>query len=173
MFVDESGFLLQPLRRNTWAPRGQTPVQDVWARHQRLSAIGAVSLAPWALRIGWYFQVLSHNVKTDDLVAFLRQLHRQVRRKLIVVLDRYQVHRAAIKRLQQGCAWLDVEWLPAYAPELNPVEYAWNHTKYTDLANFIPEDIPHLRSAVLQSFADQRRDSWLKHSYFRSAHLLV
>ena len=174
MFFDESGFLLQPLRRNTWAPRGHTPIHDAWARHNRLSAIGAISLAPWALRIGWYFQVLSHNVKTEDMVAFIKQLHRQLGRGLIIVIDRYQVHRAAVKRLEQeGCGWLHVEWLPPYAPELNPVEYAWNHTKYTDLANFIPDDIDHLRRAVSASFAVQRHDSWLKHSYFRSAHLSV
>ena len=174
MFFDESGFLLQPLRRNTWAPRGHTPIHDAWASHSRLSVIGAISLAPWALRIGWYFQVLAHNVKTDDMVAFIKQLHRQLRREVIVVLDRYQVHRAAVKHLEQeGCAWLHVEWLPPYAPELNPVEFAWNHTKYTDLANFIPDDVDHLHRAILQSFEDQRHDSWLKHSYFRSAHLPV
>ena len=33
---------------------------------------------------------------------------------------------------------LDVEWLPAYAPDLNPVEQVWNRCKYTDLANHIP-----------------------------------
>jgi transposase len=174
VFLDESGFLLQPLRRNTWAPRGHTPIHDAWARHTRLSAIGAVSLAPWALRIGWYFQVLSHNVKTDDMVAFIKQLHRQLGRDLIVVMDRYQVHRAAANRLkQQDCTWLRVEWLPPYAPELNPAEYAWNHTKYTDLANYVPDDIGQLRRAVLNSFEDQRHDSRLKHSYFRSAHLPV
>ena len=32
-----------------------------------------------------------------------------------------------------------VEWLPAYAPDLNPVEPAWSHTKYGDLANYVPE----------------------------------
>ena len=27
---------------------------------------------------------------------------------------------------------LTIEWLPAYAPELNPTEQVWNHTKYGD-----------------------------------------
>jgi transposase len=174
VFLDESGFQLQPLRRRTWAPRGQTPVLRVWDRRDRISAIAAVSLAPRNLRIGLYFQLLSHNVRTDDGVAFIRTLRRQLRRPLLLVLDRYSVHRAAVQRLQaEGATWLRVEWLPAYAPELDPVEYVWNHTKYTDLANFAPDDVATLDSAIRQSLHAQRRDSWLKHSYFRSAKLAV
>ena len=40
VFLDESGFMLQPLRRRTWAPRGQTPVQYAWDRHDRFSVLG-------------------------------------------------------------------------------------------------------------------------------------
>jgi transposase len=174
VLIDESGFMLQPVRRNTWAPSGQTPVQNAWDRRDRLSAIGALTLAPHVLRVGWYFQLLSRNVKADDIVAFLKQLHRHLGRDLIVVMDRWQVHRSAARRLEKTeCKWFKVEWLPPYAPELNPVEFAWNHTKYTDLANFIPDDLEHLRTAVLDSFVDQHDDAWLKHSYFRSAHLDV
>lgn len=105
--------------------------------------MGALTLAPWALRIGLYFQLLEHNIKADDVVRFLRQLHRQLRRKLIVVWDRWNVHRSAARKLS-GCSWIEFEWLPAYAPELDPVEAVWNHTKYSDLANFIPDDVDDL-----------------------------
>ncbi len=44
--------------------------------------------------------------------------------------------------------WFDFEPLPAYAPELNPVEFVWNHTKYAKLANYIPEDIIDLKTEV-------------------------
>ena len=37
--------------------------------------------------------------------------------------------------------WLHVEWLPAYAPDLNPVEAMWSCTKYGDLANYTPDDL--------------------------------
>lgn len=174
MFLDESGFLLQPVRRRTWAPRGQTPIQRAWDRHDRLSGIAALSLAPHNLRIGLYFQLLEHNVRTDDFVAFVKQLHRQLRRDLILVMDRYSVHRSGVRRLEEaGCRWLSVEWLPPYAPELNPVEFVWNHTKYSDLANFVPDDVEQLHEAVLESIDDQQQDAWLKRSFFRSAGLLV
>jgi transposase len=44
--------------------------------------------------------------------------------------------------------WLQVEWLPPYAPELNPVEYLWSHLNATYLANFAPDDLVQLEVQV-------------------------
>jgi transposase len=171
VFLDESGFMLQPLRRRTWAPRGQTPIQYSWDRHDRWSVLGALSLAPWALRIGIYFRLHDHNIVASDVVEFVKQLHRQIGRRLIVVWDRWNVHRSAAKRLARH-RWLQIEYLPAYAPELNPVEAMWNHTKYSDLANFIPDDAGHLSKSIVASLSEQRSDPHLKYSFFRYANLL-
>lgn len=171
VFLDESGFMLQPLRRRTWAPSGATPIQYAWDRHDRFSVLGALSLAPWALRIGVYFRLYDHNIVTVDVVDFVKHLHRQLGRKLILVWDRWNVHRAAARRLARY-RWLHIEWLPAYAPELNPVESMWNHTKYSDLANFVPDDSQHLGRAIRCSITNQRHDPYLKHSFFRHADLI-
>ena len=34
---------------------------------------------------------------------------------------------------------LALEFLPAYAPELNPVEYLWGYWKHHELPNFCPK----------------------------------
>lgn len=162
--------MLQPLRRRTWAPRGQTPIQYAWDRHDRFSVLGALSLAPWALRIGVYFQVYDHNVRATDVVEFVKQLHRQLGRPLILVWDRWSVHRSANKQLSTY-NWLEVEYLPPYAPDLNPVEAMWNHTKYTDLANFVPHNADELQTSLTDSLANQRSDAQLKYSFFRYAKL--
>jgi transposase len=67
--------------------------------------------------------------------------------------------------------WLEVEWLPPYAPDLNPAEQVWNHTKYADLANVIPEDVADLEEAVGDSIAAQHRHPLLLGPYFRFAGL--
>jgi transposase len=67
--------------------------------------------------------------------------------------------------------WFEVEWLPAYAPELNPVEMLWNHTKYADLANFIPDDVYHLHQAVDISIMNTRTKTHLIRSFFLYAGL--
>lgn len=35
-----------------------------------------------------------------------------------------------------------------YAPDLNPVEHVWKHTKYDELANYIPDDLLDLENCV-------------------------
>lgn len=145
-------------------------MQNAWDRHDRFSVLGALSLAPWALRIGLYFRVFDHNVTTADLVAFVKQLHRQLGRRLILVWDRWSVHRSAAKQLANR-DWLQVEYLPAYAPELNPVEQVWNHTKYGDLANLVPHDAAHLRESIVGSLNQQQSDTRLKYSCLRHTKL--
>ena len=170
--MDESGFMLQPVVRRTWAPRGQTPIHYSWDRHDRLSTIAALTVSPQRRRLGLYFQIHGQNVTYQEVMAFLRLLHRHLRRPFIVVLDRYSAHRKAVRLLQEaGIDWLEAEWLPAYAPELNPTEMVWNHTKYGDLANHIPEDIDDLEQAVATSLEQTREKGHLLRSFFKYAGL--
>ena len=81
MFLDESGLMLQPVRRRTWAPRGQTPIQKVWGRHARLSVISAMTVSPQKRRLGLYFQIHYENIRAPYIVDFLTGLHRHLRRK--------------------------------------------------------------------------------------------
>jgi transposase len=171
--LDESGFLLQPTRRRTWAPRGQTPIQRCWARHDRLSVCGALTCSPQRQRLGLYFRLHPHNIRTPDMRAFLSLLQRHLRRPLLLILDRWSVHRGAVRGLAaQRPPWLvAVAWLPPYAPELNPTEQVWNQTKYRDLANYLAEDLGALHEAVGFSLASQRYRPPLLRSYFRYAKL--
>lgn len=54
VFIDESGFLLTPSVRRTWAPRGRTPVLHHWQRHDRVSVISALTLSPRLCHRGLY-----------------------------------------------------------------------------------------------------------------------
>lgn len=131
--------MLQPLRRRTWAPRGQTPIQRAWDRHDRLSAVGFIAVSPRRRRLSLYFQLLPQNVDSSEMIWLLRLLHRRYGRPLVIVWDRWNVHRATATYFQTNHpTWFHFEFLPPYAPELNPTEQCWNHTKYTDLPNFIP-----------------------------------
>lgn len=107
MFVDESGFLLQPLNRRTWAPRGQTPIQYAWDRHDRLSVMAALLYRPYSGRLSLSFSIQDHNIKTPDFIEFLREVRRDTRRPLVLICDRYSVHRAAVRQLHEQ----DVDWL--------------------------------------------------------------
>jgi transposase len=107
-------------------------------------------------RLSLHFSALDHNVKTPDFLAFLLELRRLTCRPIDLVCDRLNAHRSAVRQLkEQGADWLSVEWLPPYAPDLNPVEAVWNHTKYSDLANRVPDDAFHLCDLIGESLNDQ------------------
>ncbi|HOX58047.1 MAG TPA: transposase [Verrucomicrobiota bacterium] len=78
MFIDECGFMLQPLVRRTWAPRGKTPVLKSWDRHDRLSVISAITLSPKQRRPGLYFHAQRQNVKAENCRWFLQQVRKAV-----------------------------------------------------------------------------------------------
>jgi transposase len=154
--------MLQPLVRRSWAPRGQTPIIRCWDRRDRLSVIGAITVPPSRERhrLSAVFRIHTRNVKTPQATEFLRILDRHARGPMILVLDRLNVHRAAVKRWLAGrpkdAPRVMVEWLPPYAPELNPAEQLWNNGKRVDLANLAPADAGDLRGHVRRSLIRQR-----------------
>jgi transposase len=62
-------------------------------------------------------------------------------------------------------AWLHIERLPAYAPDLNPVQQLWGTVKGGDLANLCPSEILTLRRPLHGGFARIRRHPDLAFSF--------
>jgi transposase len=162
VFYDESGFMLRPLVRRSWAMRGQTPIVHCWDRRDRLSVIGAITVPPSRERhrLSAVFRIHAKNIRTSEATEFLRVLDRHLGGPMIVVQDRLNVHRAAVKRWLAGrpgdAPRVMVEWLPSYAPDLNPAEQLWNHGKRVDLANVSPDGRDDLRHRVRRSLSRQR-----------------
>ena len=169
--------MLRPLVCRTWALRGQTPIMRCWDRRDRLSVTAAITVPPSRQRhrLAVTFRIQDCNVKTADTLAFLRATDRHVGGPLIVILDRLNVHRAAVRRWMAGrsrdAPRAVVEWLPAYAPDLNPVEQIWNTGKRRDLANLAPADAADLRRYVRRSLIGQRHRPSLLASFFDHAGL--
>lgn len=146
-------------------------MQRCWDRHDRLSVLGAITLSPQRKRLDLRFSFLHENICTKHVVQFLKQVRYELRRPIVVVLDRLSAHRAAAKQLRRERRDIQFEWLPAYAPDLNPVEALWSHTKYSDLANFLPDDQHHLRRSVSRSINAKRRQKQLLRSFIHTAKL--
>jgi transposase len=52
---------------------------------------------------------------------------------------------------------IELERLPAYAPELNPVEYLWANLKHHEMANFCPTNFQELSAFAKKKLARIRR----------------
>ena len=63
--------------------------------------------------------------------------------------------------------WLQVEYLPAYAHDLDPVEGLWANLKDVELANLCRDTIAEITDAARQGIARVRRESTLLFSFLR------
>ena len=114
----------------TWAPRGQTPVLQYHFNWKVLSAVAGITW--W----NFYFRLYQSTIRAPQVVDFLAHLLRHLPGRLLVIWDRSQTHRSRLVGEfvagQRGRLALD--YLPAYAPELNPVEYIWGYWKHSRIA---------------------------------------
>jgi transposase len=138
---------------------------------KRLSVIGALAVAPDLSRVRTFLSLKPASVDGPTVIVFLRSLRRHLRAPVLLVWDRLPAHLSRLTRdwIATQRHWLEVEWLPPYAPELNPVEYLWSHLDATHLANFAPDDLVELEAQVRRGIRQVRRAddlafAFLKHS---------
>jgi transposase len=174
VLIDESGAFLSPLVRRSLAPRGKTPILKTPGRkRQKVSLIAALSLAPRRNRIGLYFRCFpDRHVTQIEAAQFMREVLKHLRGPVHVIWDRGNTHKGdSIRALRQDYPRLTTHWLPSYAPELNPVEFVWNHAKYGHGANYLPRDLDELHHRVSRLLTEARRDTGRKRSFFDQAEL--
>jgi hypothetical protein len=62
------------------------------------------------IRLGLSFQIHNGNVRWKEVADFLAALHHHPQRKFIVVMDRFNAHREAVRVLQAANPhWFEVE----------------------------------------------------------------
>ena len=165
-----------PTVRRTWAPKGQTPVLHHRTRsHKKVSTIGALTISPGRRRLGLYLHWHpDRNITATEVVDFLRDLLRYLRGNVILVWDRLNAHRS--KRVQD---WrtiyprLTIEWLPPYAPELNPIEYLWGNFKYHRTANHGLVELEEVYAQARYEADDIAGNQSLLRSFVRAAKLPI
>jgi len=175
VFLDESGFMLTPTVRRTWAPQGKTPILSCLDRRDRLSAISCITVSPRARRLNLYFDLLPDNTNATaaDIIDFLRQLKEQLGGPFTVIWDGSNIHsksrkvRAYLARHPE----IVVETLPGYAPELNPDEGVWGWSKYGRLANLAAANTDQLRDRIIEEFVTLKDNPQLLNSFIKETGL--
>jgi transposase len=176
VFRDESGFLLIPNVRRTWAPRGQTPLVRHRYRRDKISAISALTLSARRQRLGLYIHIHFHpdqNITHVEVAVFLRALLRHLRGHVIVLWDGGPIHKGPdVRTLLARCPRLHVERFPGYAPELNPDEFVWAYFK-TALANGQPNSLSDLLAELCRLTRRVRQRPDLLRGFITASHLSV
>jgi transposase len=175
VFLDESGFMLSPTVRRTWAPRGETPLLTCWDRRDRLSAISCITVSPKARRLNLYFEILPENTNVNggDIVRYLRQLKAQLGAPFTVIWDGSKIHSRSglVRSYLAEHPEIQAETLPGYAPELNPDEGVWGWSKYGRLANLAAHNTIDLREKVTSELASLKKNQSLLTSFVKETGL--
>ena len=130
-----------------------------------LSAIAGLTF--W----NFYFRVYPGTVKSAQVVEFLEALVRQINGPLLIVWDRLAAHRSGQVRDHLDSLKGQVEYLPAFAPELNPVECIWAYWKQHELPNVCPRDYWQLGEVARQTPRRMRRRPRLIAALWKQASL--
>lgn len=84
----------------------------------------------------FYFRFFSGAIRSPQVVEFLKALRQQIRGRLLVIWDGLRAHQShRVRGYIEDDGGIQLERLPAYAPEHNPVEYIWGYLKDRELAN--------------------------------------
>ena len=132
--------------RRTWSQRGHTPILRHRMAWKRASMAAALGYQPDGTKARLCFHLQHDAYDTDSLIGVLEQLKAFYAGQRVVLLwDGLSSHWSHKMRehLDAQRAWLTVERLPAYAPELNPVEFLWANLKGkgAELANCTSDTI--------------------------------
>jgi len=167
VFVDESGLSERPTRVKTWAPKGQTPVLQYSFNWKQLSLIAGVTVA------NFYFRFFNGAIKAPQLVEYLQALARQIKGKLLIIWDGLPAHRSRLVRayVESLGDRIVLERLPAYAPELNPVEYLFGYAKQRELANLCLHTIDEVRRYATGRLKSLQRRPRLITAFWKQAEL--
>ena len=138
--------------------------------HFNWKTLSAIAGVTWW---NFYFRLFPGTIRSPQVVTFLRHLLRHLPGKVLVIWDGLRAHRSrmvqAFVDAQRGLVQL--ECLPAYAPELNPVEYLWGYWKQHALPNFCPTTFGELSWHARCALRRMRRRPTLVTAFWKQADL--
>ncbi len=125
-FGDESGIRSDYHAGTTWAPLGKTPVVKATGARFSLNMLSAVN-AQGHFR----FMTVEGRVGASIFKEFLKRLIVGMDHKIFLIVDGHPTHKAKMvkKFIKENADKIELFFLPAYSPELNPDELAWAHVK--------------------------------------------
>ena len=176
VFFDETALSLTPNVCRSWAPVGQPPVLEHRFNWKKASMAAALCYGVRGGGAQLAFHVTAGHYDTDTLIEVLGELRRFLGgEKATLLWDGLPAHRSNAMRawLATQRSWLVVERLPAYAPDLNPVEGLWSSLKAVELANLISTSLAEVIDQAHRGIDRVRQTPHLAYSFLRRTGLSV
>jgi len=150
-FLDESGVRNDHHAGTTWSIEGLTPIIPRSGQHYRINMI-IVASAEGEL----HFQGGPQRLTGEAFVEYLKKLDKEISKPIIIIADNHPAHFAEVVKeyLETTDGKIQIFPLPAYSPELNPIELIWNEIKSHGFARQLitsAEDLKDKATQLLES----------------------
>lgn len=163
-FEDETRLGLIPVQRRRITLRGVKPVGKIQHKFESYYLYGAVE----PLSGESFFLELPY-LNSDNFQVFLDEFFKQYDSGLnIMVLDNGSFHKAKELRIPENVLFL---FLPAYCPELNPIERLWEDIK-SQIAFEIYKELETLKNritGIIKNYTNQMIQSLTSYPYVVNA----
>ncbi len=162
-FLDEVGVRSDSPLGRSYGLKGKTPVVKTSGQRQQINAISAVN----AKGAFWY-KVYGGTLRAVLFIVMLKDLMKGRKKPVMLVVDGLPAHKAksVAKYVQSTKGRLELHFLPPYAPDLNPDEFAWSHLKQNGTSKKPLRKNEALRQRVEQDLAEIKQDRSLVRSFF-------
>jgi transposase len=169
VFEDEFGLSYAEPVSFTWAPKGQTPqLKRITKFRREISTMVGLTISGKI-----YKRHFEGSIDAEKLLIGLEHLVHHIKDPVILIWDRSRTHRSkAVKAFLKNHPNIPMEYLPAYAPELNPEEYCHGNVKHY-IKNAVFHSKNEIRNALDRGFARLRKRPDILLGFFQHAGLNV
>lgn len=151
--------------QSTYSEKGKTPILKDACKHTHLSIASGICEDGRII-----YQVRQNSFNGPAMVLFLKEVVKQIKQKILIIWDGAKIHSCeAVKNflLKQKSEEVWLVKTPAYSPELNADELAWNYLKNVELKNVCCKGILELRARTLIALESLKEKTEIIKSFFR------
>jgi len=145
-WADETSCVSMPNTLKGYAPNDKKPVLQHTAKKFKINMISAITNTGKTL-----FSLYEEAINTDRFIEFLQKSIQSSNNKIFMIVDNLRVHHAkAVKKwISEHKEQIELFFLPAYSPDLNPDEYLNQDYKKNANKNSLPTTKKQLENNTL------------------------
>lgn len=148
-----------------YAPKGKPPVVKIEAQKFKINMLSAVSK-----RGKLRFMLYKDNMKSNNLIDFMRRLITDSKKKVFLILDNLRVHHSTkvTEWVEKHKDKIELFYLPPYAPEYNPDELVNSDLKRSVGQKISPHSADELEKNVRSHLRDLQNNSSKVAAFFNA-----
>lgn len=134
-WADETSCVSLPTNLKGYAKKGEKPLLFHTAKKFRINMISAITNTGKTM-----FSLYDEAINTDRFIDFLQKAIDSSDKKIFMILDNLRVHHAKVVKawIEEHKEQIQLFFLPAYSPDLNPDEYLNQDYKKNANKNQVP-----------------------------------